>query len=75
MLKEGAIPYQSPPRWVPVALQDPFVEELGHMEHQGTITKLDKSITPEWVNLFVIAQRLPITYICLDDTPLNGAIV
>ena len=32
-LKEGAIPYQSPPRRVPVALQDPFVEELGHMEH------------------------------------------
>ena len=31
-LKEGAIPYQSPPRRVPVALQDPFVEELGHME-------------------------------------------
>ena len=46
-LREGAIPYQSPPRRVPVALQDPFVEELGHMEHQGTITKLDKSITPE----------------------------
>ena len=32
-LKEGAIPYQSLPRRVPVARQDPFIEELGHMEH------------------------------------------
>ena len=31
-LKEGEILYQSPPRRVPVALQDPFIEELGCME-------------------------------------------
>ena len=78
-LKEGVIPYQSPPRRVPVALQDPFIEELGHMERQGAITKLDKSITPEWLNSFVITHRqgspnLPL-HICLDLTLLNDAIV
>ena len=77
-LKEGAIPYQSPPRRVPVALQDPFVEELGCMECQGTITKLDKSITPEWLNSFDHSQQgspnLPL-HICLDPTPLNDAII
>ena len=78
-LKEGVIPYQSPPRRVPVALQDPFVEELGCMECRGTITKLDKSIAPEWLNSFVITHRqgspnLPLL-ICLDPTPLNDAIV
>ena len=78
-LKEGAIPYQSPTRRVPVALQDPFVEELGRMECRGTITKLDKSIAPEWLNSFVITHRqgspnLPLR-ICLDPTPLNDAIV
>ena len=78
-LKEGAIPYQSPPRRVPVALQDPFIEELGRMECRGTITKLDKSIAPEWLNSFVITHRqgspnLPL-HICLDLTPLNDAIV
>ena len=56
-LKEGAIPYQSPPRRVPVALQDQFIKELGHMECRGTITKLDKSIVPEWLNSFVITHR------------------
>ena len=78
-LKEGAIPYQSPPRRVPVALQDPFVEELGRMEHRGTITKLDKSIAPEWLNSFVITHRQGspnlLLCICLDPTPLNDAIV
>ena len=78
-LKEGAIPYQSPPRRVPVALQDPFIEELGRMECRGTITKLDKSVVPEWLNSFVITHRqgspnLPL-HICLDPTPLNDAIV
>ena len=78
-LKEGVIPYQSPPRRVPVALQDPFVEELGRIECQGTITKLDKSVVPEWLNSFVITHRqgspnLPLR-ICLDLTPLNDAIV
>ena len=78
-LKEGVIPYQSQPRRVPVALQDPFVEELGQMECRGTITKLDKSVAPEWLNSFVITHRqgspnLPL-HICLDLTPLNDAIV
>ena len=78
-LKEGAIPYQSPPRRVPVALQDPFIEELGRMECQGTITKLDKSVAPEWLNSFVITHRQGspnlLLHICLDSTPLNDAIV
>ena len=73
------IPYQSPPRRVPVALQDPFIEELGCMEYRGTITKLDKSVAPEWLNSLVITHRqgspnLPL-HICLDPTPLNDAIV
>ena len=78
-LKEGAIPYQSPPRRVPVALQDPFIEELGCMECRGTITKLDKSIAPEWLNSFVITHRQGspdlLLCMCLDLTPLNDAIV
>ena len=78
-LKEGVIPYQSPPRRVPDALQDPFIEELGRMERRGTITKLDKSVVSEWLNSSVITHRqgspnLPL-YICLDPTPLNDAIV
>ena len=78
-LKEGTIPYQSPPRRVPVAFQDPFIEDLGCMECPETITKLDKSIAPEWLNSFVITHRqgspnLPLC-ICLDPTPLNDAIV
>ena len=78
-LKEGVIPYQSLPRRVPVTLQEPFVEEFGCMEYQGTIMKLDKSIIPEWLNSFVITHRqgspnLPLR-ICLDPTLLNDAIV
>ena len=78
-LKEGVIPYQSLPRRVPVALQEPFVEEFGCMEYQGTIMKLDKSIAPEWLNSFVITHRqgspnLPLC-ICLDPTLPNDALV
>ena len=49
------------------------------MERRGTITKLDKSVAPEWLNSFEITHRqgspnLPL-HICLDPTPLNDAIV
>ena len=49
------------------------------MERRGTITKLDKSVAPEWLNSFVITHRqgspnFPL-HICLDLTPLNDAIV
>ena len=76
-IKEGLIPYQSPPRRVPVALQDAFKAKLVHMECEGMITKLDKNVAPEWLNSFVIThkQGSPRLRICLDPTPLNESIV
>ena len=70
-IKEGAIPYQASPRRVPVALKEAFTAELDRMEHQGTITKLDKSVAPEWLNSYVIAHRqnYPSLHICLDPQP------
>ena len=56
-IKEEAVPYRAPPRRVPVALQKAFKNELDNMECRGTITKLDKSVAPEWLNSFVIAHR------------------
>ena len=76
-IKEGVIPYRAPPQRVPVTLQDVFKNELDNIEYQGTITKLDKSVAPEWFNSFVIAHRQgdPKLHICLDPKPLNGAII
>ena len=76
-IKEEAVPYRAPPQRVPVQLQDAFKNELDNMECRGTITKLDKSITPEWLNSFVITHRQgdPRLHICLDPKTLNGSIV
>ena len=77
-IKEGMIPYQSPPRRVPIVLQDAFKAELVHMDREGMITKLDKNVAPQWLNSFVIThkQGSPRLQICLDHLrPLNESIV
>ena len=71
-LKSNAVPVQKPARHIPVALKEEFQKEINTMVHDSILTKLDKNQVTEWLNSFVVVQKLSGKLrICLDPTDLN----
>ena len=77
MMRQGSMPIQKLPRWVPIAMKDKFKQELDSMEAQGIISKYDgRDVSPEWLNSFVIVKKPNGSLcICLDPTDLNKEII
>ena len=55
--KPDSKPYQTPPRCVTYALQEPFKEELRHLQEMDIITPLGVDETLEWCNSFVLVPK------------------
>ena len=69
-------PSVSPPRRIPVALQDPVKAELESMESQGIIASLAVDEPSEWCNSFICASKSNGNLrFCLDPAKLNEAII
>lgn len=75
-LKNNAIPYQSPPRRVAYALQEPLKEELQRLVKEGILVKLDADEKSEWCNSFVCRPKPKGgVRLCLDPAKLNACSV
>ena len=53
-VQKGSCPFQTPPRRVAYALQEPLWKELERLQRQQVIIPLDADETSEWCNSFVL---------------------
>ena len=76
-LKDNAVPYQAPPRRVPVALQKDFKHTLDKMVQDQILKPLSLDERSEWCNSFVAIPkpRKNEVRICIDPAKLNEAII
>ena len=71
VLKPNARPVIDPPRKLPFKLHKKVKEELGRMEHDGVIEKVNEP--SEWVNSMVVTvKKSGSLRICLDPRNLNN---
>ena len=75
-LKPDSKPYQAPPRCVAYVLQEPFKEELRHLQEMDIITPLEVDKTLEWCNSFVLVPKANHKErLCLDPAHLNHVLI
>ena len=75
-LKPDSKPYQAPPRHVAYALQQPFKEELRHLQEMDIIMPLGADETSEWCNSSVLVSKVNgKVRLCLDPAHLNQALI
>ena len=63
-MKPGAVPVVHPPHPVPVALSEPFKEELHRMERLNVIVKVHEPT--DWISSLVIIRKNNKIRVCMD---------
>ena len=75
-VKPDSKPYQAPPRCVAYVLQQPFKEELEHLQQQDIITLLGIDEAAKWCSSFILVPKLNRKVrLCLDPARLNQVLI
>ena len=75
-VKDGAKPYEVPPRCMVYALQQPFKDEKDQLQEQQIIVPLDVNEISEWCNnLLVVPKPDGKVWLCLDPARQNQVLI